>query len=263
MTGFARPANGPETQPFATIQLQDGLPHAGTDFGLTDAAGKARPEVYAAESGTVLFAGDSRTLGWPNPWYTNPDFDRTDAWDSSAGNMVVIGHRDGVTTYNHLAAYTVRKGDTVTRGQRIATIGATGNANGPHLHFEWIPYPFNFGTATYGRARPSFSTVTTQGAPARTGLFMYLTKEQEIEVLNAARLINARAKYLDAPVSQVPAKSAKELLDSKLTRKGPGRSGVTTPRGAFEYLDSNLDAANDDAGRAGVPAPAPVAEAGK
>lgn len=234
MTVFCRPARGRETQPFATIQLQDGLPHAGTDFGYYDAAGLPRPEVFAAEAGTVLFAGDSRSLGWPNPWYFNPDFDRTDDRDSSAGNVLVIGHRAGVTTYSHLAGFKVTKGMTVTRGQHVATIGDTGNANGKHLHFEWIPYPFDFGTATYGRVRPTF----------RKGLFMYLNEKQELEVLAAARAINLRAKYLDAPVSAVPKKAAAALLDAPIPRKG-GRSGITTPRNVFAYSDANLDAADD------------------
>jgi murein DD-endopeptidase MepM/ murein hydrolase activator NlpD len=253
VTGFYRPADGPETQPFGTRQLQDGLPHAGTDFGYTGTDGKPAPAVYAAENGTVLFAGDSRTLGWPNPWYTNPDFDRTDARDSSAGNMVVIGHRDGVTTYNHLAAFSVAKGQGVSRGQRIATIGATGNANGPHLHFEWIPYrsatnrTFNFNTATYGRARPIF-TPRTEEDP-----FMAYTDKERAEILAAARLINARAKYLDAPVSAVPGKTVKGLMFEPVARAG-GRTGKTNFYSTLAWLDRNLDAANDDAGTAGRPA---------
>lgn len=242
MTGFYRPARGRETQPFATIQLQDGLPHAGTDFGYYDANGLPRPEVFAAEAGTVLFAGDSRSLGWPNPWYFNPDFDRGDGRDSSAGNVLVIGHRDGVTTYSHLAGFKVTKGARVERAQHVATIGDTGNANGKHLHFEWIPYPFDFGTATFGRVRPTFTK----------GLFMYLTEKQEKEILAAAKLINARAKYLDAPVSAVPGKTVTALMGEPVTRKG-GRTGKTSLRSVLEYSDANLDAADD------APEPEPAA----
>lgn len=184
-----RPSKGPVTQEYGNIQ-PDGQPHTGYDFGYTDDAGNVFPDVYAAASGTVLFAGDSRTLGWPNPWYFNPDFDRTDAVDTSAGNVLVIGHDDGVTTYSHLESWDVAKGAPVAHGQRIATVGNTGYSFGKHLHFEWIPYPFDFGTPTYGRERPSFSTITVQSVPAPPplkGALMALTDNEQTELLRKVR----------------------------------------------------------------------------
>lgn len=229
---FYLPHNGPRTQVFGNIQ-PDGHPHAGDDFGYTGADGQVHPEVYAAAPGVVLYAGDSRALGWPNPYFLNPDFDRTDARDDSAGNAVIIRHDDGgMTTYNHLESWSVRRGQRVTGRQRIATTGSTGRSTGKHLHFEWIPYPCNFNTPTYGRVRPTFKP---------RGIFMYLTQKQELEVLTAARAINLRAKYLDAPVSAVPRKSAAEYLDTAIPRKG-GRTGNTTPRNTIAYQDANLDA---------------------
>jgi murein DD-endopeptidase MepM/ murein hydrolase activator NlpD len=187
-----RPSKGPITQEYGNLQ-PDGLPHTGYDFGFTDGV-RTFPDVYAAAAGTVLYAGDSRHLGWPNPWYFNPDFDRTDAVDTSAGNVLVIGHDDGVTTYSHLESWDVAKGAEVRQGQRVATVGNTGYSFGKHLHFEWIPYPFDFGTPAYGRERPSFSTVTVQSTPAAPapaapskGPLMALSDNEQKEILLKVR----------------------------------------------------------------------------
>lgn len=53
-----------------------------------------------------------------------------------AGRLVYIDHGGGVVTgYFHLTSPLVQKGDTVERGQRIGTVGATGRVTGPHLHW--------------------------------------------------------------------------------------------------------------------------------
>lgn len=54
------------------------------------------------------------------------------------GNVVFIRHRNNHTTvYAHLSRIGVRKGQSVTQGQHIGAVGATGWATGPHLHFEF------------------------------------------------------------------------------------------------------------------------------
>jgi murein DD-endopeptidase MepM/ murein hydrolase activator NlpD len=58
-------------------------------------------------------------------------------WGGSYGYQVVIRHADGrYTQYAHLSAISVRSGQSVGGGQRIGRSGSTGNATGPHLHFE-------------------------------------------------------------------------------------------------------------------------------
>jgi murein DD-endopeptidase MepM/ murein hydrolase activator NlpD len=53
------------------------------------------------------------------------------------GITVTIAHGDGVRTmYAHLSAVTVTVGQHVAVGQMIGRVGATGDATGPHLHFE-------------------------------------------------------------------------------------------------------------------------------
>jgi len=84
--------------------------HSGLDF-------TARPgtEVRAAAAGIVIFA----------------------AYRADYGNTIEINHGDGyVTRYAHQKELKVATGDVVKRGQGIGTVGATGRASGPHLHFE-------------------------------------------------------------------------------------------------------------------------------
>jgi murein DD-endopeptidase MepM/ murein hydrolase activator NlpD len=72
--------------------------------------------VRAAGAGTVTFAG----------W--NP---------GGYGNLVVIDHANGVSSwYAHLSRIDVTSGAAVTTATQVAQVGATGNATGPHLHFE-------------------------------------------------------------------------------------------------------------------------------
>ena len=53
------------------------------------------------------------------------------------GNRIEIEHEGGyVTVYAHLSEMTVNQGAKVRRGQQIGTVGRTGNAYAPHLHYE-------------------------------------------------------------------------------------------------------------------------------
>ncbi len=80
-----------------------------------DVANRRGTEVRAAEDGRVIYASP---LG-------------------AYGNVVIVRH-DGryETVYAHNRRNRVRKGSRVRKGQVIAELGETGNATGPHLHFE-------------------------------------------------------------------------------------------------------------------------------
>ncbi len=62
----------------------------------------------------------------------------TDAgWESGYGNTVTIDHGYGIVTkFAHASKLLVKVGQRVQRGQRIALVGNTGLATGPHLHYE-------------------------------------------------------------------------------------------------------------------------------
>ena len=85
--------------------------HSGIDL----VAPRGTP-VYAARAGKVVYA-DWADGGW--------------------GFLVVVDHGRGERTwYAHLSRIDVRKGVWLGAGVRVGAVGATGNASGPHLHFE-------------------------------------------------------------------------------------------------------------------------------
>lgn len=61
----------------------------------------------------------------------------TVTYDSGFGNYVIIKHKHGIyTRYAHMNSFRVKKGQFVSQGDVIGTIGNTGITTGPHLHYE-------------------------------------------------------------------------------------------------------------------------------
>lgn len=87
----------------------------------------------AASSGSPVYAAEDGTVSYVQIW--DGSYDTTGMM--SYGHMVEVRHADGNTTlYAHLSEINVQQGEKVVRGQRIGRVGSTGNATGPHLHFE-------------------------------------------------------------------------------------------------------------------------------
>ena len=58
-------------------------------------------------------------------------------WLGGYGKVIEIDHGKGLKTlYAHCSELMVKKGDTVAKGQKIATVGTTGLSSGPHCHYE-------------------------------------------------------------------------------------------------------------------------------
>ncbi|MFF5174815.1 M23 family metallopeptidase [Micromonospora sp. NPDC000089] len=88
-----------------------GTLHAGIDFAMP-----AGTPIHAAAAGTVVKAGDA---------------------GDGYGNSVFIDHGNGyLTHYAHQSSLKVSVGEKVAAGEVIGYEGATGDATGPHLHFE-------------------------------------------------------------------------------------------------------------------------------
>ncbi len=104
---FKMPTSGRLSSPFG---MRWGRMHNGIDL----AASVGTP-IYAADEGTVIKS----------------------EYKGSYGNVVVIDHKNGYTTYYaHNSQNLVSVGDTIKKGDLIAKMGATGRATGSHLHFE-------------------------------------------------------------------------------------------------------------------------------
>ena len=81
---------------------------------------------YAAPTGTPVFAaGDGKVID--------------SGYSSANGNYVFIKHgQTYITKYLHLNKRSVKTGATVKQRQKIGTVGSTGYATGPHLHYEFL-----------------------------------------------------------------------------------------------------------------------------
>ncbi len=100
--------------------------HPGVDLAID-----AGTQLFAADSGTVVYAG----------W--NP---------AGYGNLVIIDHGNGWRTYYaHLQSLDVSCGEWLPRGTVLGGIGSTGNSTGPHLHFEMLRFGIAVDPAGYIR----------------------------------------------------------------------------------------------------------------
>ena len=110
---YALPVSGYNSSGFGyrVHPIQDRVKfHYGTDI-----AAFAGEDIVAFADGIVTFAGPS----------------------DSYGNYIIIDHGGGWTTlYAHCSYLYAKTGQSVSAGEKIALVGATGLVTGPHLHFE-------------------------------------------------------------------------------------------------------------------------------
>ncbi len=107
------PVEAPVTSPFGLrshpVEGEDAF-HYGVDFGAP-----AGEKIKCVASGEAIEVGES------------PEY----------GNYIVVRHSENIyTLYAHCEELLPKTGDSISAGQVIATVGQTGNATGPHLHFE-------------------------------------------------------------------------------------------------------------------------------
>jgi hypothetical protein len=111
-TPFLPPVEEYRPENFGARRVINGdprMPHSAVDIRLPGGT-----PVRAIADGRVAFAGEQ----------------------FFAGRSVVIDHGGGVfSVYYHLKEFSVAEGQEISRGDRVGSVGATGRATGPHLHF--------------------------------------------------------------------------------------------------------------------------------
>ena len=105
---FIWPVEGVVTSKFGS---RNGKNHSGIDIGCPEGT-----PIYASAAGKVVFVGEK----------------------SGYGLLIIIAHSDGTsfTIYAHNSKNLVKQNAEVKQGEKIALVGQTGRATGPHLHFE-------------------------------------------------------------------------------------------------------------------------------
>lgn len=110
---FTWPCNGVITSPYGYRwhPIRGGyIFHSGLDIG----ADYGVP-IRAASDGVVIMSG----------------------WYGGYGNCLIIDHGGGWSTlYGHCSVLFVSKGQSVSKGTAVASVGSTGMSTGPHVHFE-------------------------------------------------------------------------------------------------------------------------------
>ncbi len=131
-------------------------PHRGTD--------------YAANTGTPVWAaGDGKVIA--------------SGYTKANGNYVVIQHGNEIQTkYLHLHRRYVKRGDRVRQKQKIGTVGSTGLATGPHLHYEFLVNGVHRNPRTIVNKLPKAKSVDpAQLADFNTQIQPWVAKLQQYE----------------------------------------------------------------------------------
>lgn len=193
-----QPTPGYITQPYGKFPQASGepWPHTGDDF-----AGQIGAPCYTISAGKVLYSGPGHLLP-----YNLADMLMFVRGSNASGNQLLIAHGDiykggWIEAFNHCDRLLVATGATVSRGQKVATVGNTGNTQGAHLHYECIYVPWVTNQPPFGRYNPQGQVRAEDAAAAAVTPpkeWDELATEAQIRTLVAAELAKERAKIVEA-----------------------------------------------------------------
>lgn len=233
MTPNIRPANQPAHRGWIPGE------HRGDDYGWASG-----DDIFAINDGIVEYVYDGP--GNNSDW----------------GRRIIIRHTNRATsTYNHMDAggVLVRRGDRVSKGQKIAIMGSSGKSTAKHLHHEiYIDGQRVNPSLWIGKVLPG--TPSIAGAPASSG-------GSRVRVV--ARTVNARqAPNTSAKANRKLAAGVVGNFDGFIRGERVSQNGITTDiwfRGAYNgefFWAGNFTSQSTDGladlGSHAAPAPQPV-----
>lgn len=175
--------------------------HYGTDFGWSSKNGGKNQPIYAVEDGKIIYRQTQTTSG---------------------GKVIHIKHNNGyVSEYAHLDTWVVKKGDKVKRGQKIGTMGKSGNASGEHLHlgvYKGTKIDYN-DKSKFVDPKKYLYTTQDQKVGATTAK-KYDIKEFPTKKINSADGLNVRNAprvLLSKVVDWLPNKTEVEIIKTSGT----------------------------------------------
>lgn len=159
----------------------------------------------AASSGSPVYAAEDGTVSYVQIW--DGSYDTTGMM--SYGHMVEVRHADGNTTlYAHLSEINVQQGEKVVRGQRIGRVGSTGNATGPHLHFEVITSEGKADPAEYLWTMPG-EWIMSYAADTEAGISPTAVGNTGRSVIHYYSLAKNTTTTVTGSLGQLPTKAIK------------------------------------------------------
>lgn len=159
----------------------------------------------AASSGSPVYAAEDGTVSYVQIW--DGSYDTTGMM--SYGHMIEIRHADGNTTlYAHLSEINVQQGEKVVRGQRIGRVGSTGNATGPHLHFEVITSEGKADPADYLWTMPG-EWIMSYAADTEAGISLTGIGDTGKSVIHFYSLAKETTTTVTGSLGQLPTKTIK------------------------------------------------------
>src|SRR5690606_29591219 len=110
---FSWPVIGPISGVYGSQRIYNNIP--GSSHNGVDIAMPVGTPVYAPAGGKITLVHNDMFL---------------------SGGTLILDHGQGLSsTFIHLSKILVKEGDLITQGQKIALVGKTGRATGPHLHW--------------------------------------------------------------------------------------------------------------------------------
>ncbi len=148
---------------FGSTQSGDRIPHDGVEMVNPEGT-----QVVAGADGTVYFSGDDHSI-------------QRGRFLDFYGNLIILEHHfknyaePVYTLYAHLSELDVNEGDSVSKGQIIGLVGASGAAFTNHLHFEVrVGYPF----LEYARNPELFLPMNPPDEQSEVGILIGSLKDQ-------------------------------------------------------------------------------------